>query len=239
MPFPLLLLFPSLIFRSKYLRKFKPLYDSFWHPFEPKFRFWLGFRLIFRWIPFLLTFLVAVPTNLFITDLMLIILLFVQLTVKPFKSFWINVLDSLFICMLVMMFTGTLFFVANERQGDTASLEGATIYNEIFIVLAFFMILGIFVYHFMIRFPKLKAFGLRVLYCLSCKKSSKFAPPQETSEKDVRDKTIDMKERRAASPKKPPAPPTHSVVSTELREPLLEDGDISITVTPSAARHTS
>ncbi len=237
-PFPMLLLFPSLVFRSKYLSKLKPLYDSFWHPFEPKYRWWLGFRLIFRWIPFLFTFLVPVPTNLLVTDLMLLLLLFVQLALKPFKSYWINFLDSLFICMLVIIFTGTLFFVANERKRGSIEVvsQGATIFNEIFTVMAFFIILGIFTYHFIIRFPKVKVFALNMLYYLSCKRS-KFTPPQKSNENINNVAAVAKSDKKETQPLNTKST-TYSVVSTELREPLLEDDDCAVTITPSD-RHTS
>lgn len=44
---PFVLLFPSFLYRNRYLSKFKPIYDAFWDPYKPKHRFYLGFRLIF------------------------------------------------------------------------------------------------------------------------------------------------------------------------------------------------
>ena len=45
-PLPTLLLFPSVLYKSRYFSKFKPIYDAFWDPFKPNYRFFLGFRLI-------------------------------------------------------------------------------------------------------------------------------------------------------------------------------------------------
>ena len=46
-PLPFFLMFPSLIYKSRYLSKFKPIYDAFWDPYQPRYRFYLGFRLYF------------------------------------------------------------------------------------------------------------------------------------------------------------------------------------------------
>ena len=75
-PLPLFLMFPSLAYRAPWLKKFKPYYDSFWNPFKPKYRFWLGFRLIFRWVPFGLVYFVPAPQNLFFSGVLLSLLLF-------------------------------------------------------------------------------------------------------------------------------------------------------------------
>ncbi len=221
-PFPLLLLFPNLIFKSRFLKKLKPLYDAFWHPFEPKFRFWLGFRLIFRWIPFLLTFIAPPPINIFVTDIMILLLLFVQLTLKPFKNNWINIIDSVFLCLLVIMFTGSLFFVASAvRDNGFVDEYRTTIYNKVLTVIAFCLILGIFFYHLKIRFPKLEAFTNRVWHKLK---------------KGERKENIIEQELNSSTTWK--EPPTYTIVTTDLRESLLED-DNFVAVIPTTDRCTS
>ena len=240
LPFPFFLLFPSLIFKSKYLRKLKPFYDAYWNPFEPKFRFWLGFRLIFRWIPYLLTFLAPSPVNIFVTDSFLLVLLFVQLTLKPFKNWWINTIDSLLIYLLILMFTGTLYFEGEvDRDNGYLNERGVTIYNTIMIIIAFLLFCGFFYYHLYIRFSKVKYFSLMVWHKLSCKKG-KYEPPKEEI------KLPSNTERGSGSPQstastamtestsKPKAAPTHTIVSTvELREPLLEDDNVTSLTAPT------
>ena len=64
-PLPILLLFPSALYKNRYLSKFKPIYDAFWDPYKPNCRFYLGFRLILRWIPFNLAFTAEAPISVF------------------------------------------------------------------------------------------------------------------------------------------------------------------------------
>ena len=88
-PLPILLLFPSALYKNKYLSKFKPIYDAFWDSYKPSCRFYLGFRLMFRWIPFNLAFVVQTPINVFVTNFFLILLLALQFTIQPFQNKWV------------------------------------------------------------------------------------------------------------------------------------------------------
>ncbi len=205
LPFPFFLLFPKLNFKSKHLRKLVPVYDSFWNPFEPKYRWWLGFRLLFRWIPFILTFVVQAPINLFVTDMMLLVLLFLQLTLKPFKQFWVNVLDSVFIAILLVMFTGTLFVMANEKQNNSSDVD-ILFFNFLISILALFLIAGVFVYHFVIRFPKLEAGFVCFWHKLSCK--NKLTHPNENLNTSILRNSVETT--------------FTEIVAIQLREPILE-----------------
>lgn len=85
-PLPILLLFPSVLYKSRYFSKFKPIYDTFWDPYKPNFWFYLGFRLIFRWIPFSLASNVRAPINVFVTNILLVLLLVLQISIQPFQT---------------------------------------------------------------------------------------------------------------------------------------------------------
>ena len=218
LPFPFFLLFPSLIFKSKYLRKLKPFYDAYWNPFEPKFRFWLGFRLIFRWIPYILTYIAPSPVNIFVTEFLLLAILFVQLAAKPFKDWWVNTIDSFFIFLLVLMFSGSLYFEAElDSNNKDLMRRGATIYNQIATAIAFLLICGFFYYHLYIRFPKVKHFSLNVWRKLSCKKSKH----------NLQQRDRQLQETARGSWPTMPTIPTQTVVtqstnSAGLRESLLD-----------------
>ena len=108
-PLPFFLLFPSFLYWNRYLSKFKPIYDSFWDPFKPKYRFYLGFRLIFRWIPFTLAVVVRSPINIFMTNFSLILLLAVHVGIQPFQEKWRNIIDAIFLFNLLLLFSGSTF----------------------------------------------------------------------------------------------------------------------------------
>ena len=121
-PLPLFLLSPSLVYRIKYLSKFNLFYDAFWNPFEPQFRFWLGLRLFFRWVAYSLIYFIDSPENTFVTDILLVVLLFFQLTFKPFIGKWRNALDGYFLLNLIVLFSGSLYF-SSRAEMDSGDMR--------------------------------------------------------------------------------------------------------------------
>ena len=241
-PFPIFLLFPSLLYRSRYLSQYKPIYDAFWQPFEPKFRFWLGFRLIFRWLPFGLSFIGPTPVGVFVTDLTLVLLLFIQLSCKPFKNHWKNIVDSVFILILIAMFTGSLYFTAESYFDSTNSERRGhfnvvgTSYNLVLVSISFLIITAIVCYHIIVRFPKLKVIIRRSW----AKVRGKGIQKGEEGGKTVVGKELKRQEQNVTSQfthmsqadKTTPQPLL--VTLTELREPLLEDcGEVTVVSLPS------
>ena len=247
-PLPFFLLFPSLVFRTKYLNRFKPFYDVFWHPFEPQFRFWLGLRLIFRWIPFALVYFLNTPENTFITNFFLLVLIFFQLILRPFVGKWRNVLDSYFLLNLLILFSGSLYFNvrAELNSGNVREqvLEQQATFSTVFICI--FGYLGfavVLLYHIFDRFPKLKNFLLRLLLKLKNAllrkgKESEYnaetaAPPNlgADNEPPPPDESSTGAENSTGQ-KKPPHVP-QVVTVTELREPLLEwEGTVEVVSAP-------
>lgn len=162
LPLPILLLFPSALYKNRYLSKFKPIYDAFWDSYKPNCRFYLGFRLMFRWIPFNLAFIMQTPVNVFVTTFFLILLLALQFTIQPFQNKWVNYIDTMFLFNLVLLFSGSTFFWSEYNSLEQLNQDAITlyglIYSSIFIALGFLMMLAIFIYHIMVRFPRLQEF---------------------------------------------------------------------------------
>ena len=243
-PLPLFLLFPSLVFRTKYLNRFKPFYDVFWHPFEPLFRFWLGLRLIFRWIPFALVYFLDSPENTFITNIFLLVLIFFQLILRPFVGKWRNVLDGYFLLNLLILFSGSLYFNAraelNSGNMRQQILEQQTIFSTVFI--SIFGYLGfavVFVYHIFERFPKLKKslldLFLKLKNVLRKGKESEYnaetVPPPNVGNvnETLPPDELSTGAEHSTGQNKPP----HVVTVTELREPLLEwEGTVEVVSAP-------
>ena len=233
-PLPIFLLFPNLIYRNKYLHKFKPFYDSFWEPFKTKYRFWLGMKLIFRWIPFILVFTTSESISVFITSLMLLLLLFLQLLVNPFKSKWRNYMDSFFLLNLCMLFIGGLFVQLEVEK--TGKVHAALLaYSTIVILLGYTGFVIIVFYHVFVRFPKLQS-CLR--QCMRRTYFAKYMKP-ETDENDAQvpkvspaKKNVDVDGKSTetknsnqlnnSSTKKQLVTFTEIQIQPVLREPLLE-----------------
>ena len=158
-PLPILLLCPSVLYKSRYFSKFKPIYDAFWDPYKPNCRFYLGFRLMFRWIPFVLATSVRAPTNVFVTNTILVLLTVLQISIQPFQSKWVNCIDTVFVLNLVLLFSGSLFFWSEYNSSDRDAISHyASIYSSIIIAFGFFIMLAIFIYHIIVRFPRLNSF---------------------------------------------------------------------------------
>ena len=233
-PLPLFLLFPSLVYGNKYLSRFKPFYDVFWHPFEPQFRFWLGLRLIFRWIPFALAYALHSPDNTFITNIFLLVLNSIQLILRPFVGKWRNALDAYFLLNLLILFSGSLYFSARAEFGMREEvLKQQTTFSTVFITFGYLGFAAVVFSHIFDRFPKLKN-ALLAINC--CKKRGEkkvnksrnvitdIEPPVILAE------SVENSTERRSTPK--------VVTFTELREPLLEwEGSVEVSSQPAEARN--
>ena len=242
-PLPILALFPSRMYRMRYTRQFKPLYDALWAPFKPKYRFWLGFRLILRWIPFSFAYFVLSPHNVFALGLFLILLLSVQTRLNPFRGFWRNLIEDCLVANMILLVVGTLYFRAIE-EGDK-DLEHQTIYTGLIAFLAYVIFIGVFIRHLFLRFPNLKQ-EIRILPKRIHRKAKEpdNPTPTRTDESNqshgaspTRDK-IDMRyfwqniplEVGHGNAAKSSGP--RFITFTELREPMLEDsGEVQVTTT--------
>ena len=234
-PLPFFLMFPSALYRSKYLGKFKPIYDAFWNPFKRQYRFFLGFRLIFRWIPFAVASFVQPPTNIFITNFLLILLFAFQINLQPFRSKWLNIIDSVFLLNLILLFLGSIYFWSEYNDSNSnrsLTTRNSYIYSNIFIILVFLLMLAIVVHHVILRFPKLKSFIGRLWNKTPLNKVYNFPSDKEATDADpgnsingAREMTSTELDVSVDTNKHYSIKPQRAVVtSSELREPLLESG---------------
>ncbi len=230
-PLPLCLLFPNVLYRVRFFRKLKPFYDAFWNPFEPRFRFWLGLRLIIRWVPFALVFLQPSPQNLFGTAVVLVVLEFFQLLFRPFQGFWRNLSDGLFLLNLIILFLGSLYFRAIEGSYEASKrdefMRQAAGFSSAFITLAYFGFAAILTYHVIVRFQKLKERVKRIRTLLTRGKKEELIKLPEYEREPVGS--------LSSQPGEPAFP--SMVTFTELREPLLEtEGSLQIVSLPPTSR---
>ena len=227
-PLPIFLLFPKVLYRTKYSSKFKPIYDAFWDPYKPQYRFFLGLRLIFRWLPFFLVVTVRPPISLFVMQLSLILLLLIQCSVQPFREKWQNYVDAGFVCNLVLLFSVSVFFWFKFNNADSNGerdevTQQSLIYSNILIIIGFLMILCIIGYHIYMRFPKLQEWiKARLLWMKSLK--TKLCQPGNV------DENVYVESLPDGDATKPTE--NGSLHMSELREPLLESGSIKLTASP-------
>ena len=246
LPLPFLLLFPSLLYGNKYASKYKPILDAFWYPYKPGYRFFLGLLLMFRWLPFFLVATVRPPTSIFATTFFLILLLLVQSTVQPYREKWQNYVESAFLCNLVLLLTGSIFFWSEYNGIDVQSdaereriTVNSLIYSNTLIVLGFLLMLGILAYHVYIRFPTLQQFVKRLSLKWSLDGNdnahqengfsddgpSSDATNQSEEAQDSAGQTGDVRNGATINPLTT-MPPV--VTTVALREPLLESGSLSL-----------
>ena len=247
-PFPLFLLFPSILYRNRYTSRYKPIFDTFWDPYKPQYRYFLGFRLIFLILPFFLATTVRPPLSLFVVNFFLILYLLVHCLLQPYQEKWRNYIDAAFVCNLVLILSGSIYFWSEynnselEERRDKITLA-SRIYTNIFIVFGFVLILGIIVYHVILRFPaKTKKIQKVIFKRKSLKKTDDDEALEEENEHtngadngtqeesftyNSESQVVDRNgatERGITSPKMTLLPPVRTV---ELREPLLESGSLS------------
>ena len=229
LPVPFVLIFPSLAFKLGPMQRLKPIYDAFWAPFKPRYRFWVGLRLLLRVIPFIFVAFVSHPLNIFLLALFLIVLLYIQSLAWPFEGFAKNASDIFFICNLLVTVVGSLYFTIDNFEGEDISRHDAQyIFICIIVSIAYAVIAVIFIWHVFLRFPSLKSiFRKRV-------KSKSYEELSTSTENygatgevnaSVNGELYDSDNALATEGVK-------RVYFSELREPLLEDeGSLAISTT--------
>ena len=205
LPIPILLLFPSLLYRFRYTRKLKPILDAFWNPFKPNFRFWLALRSLFRFIPFILALYVKYPANVFGLAIAISVGWFIQERCLPFQGFWRNAFDSFFLLnLLVLLFSNIYFEHYKEENSDISDQYTGVVFVTVSLAyVAFALIICIHLYQ---RFPFVR-------HCIEYLKGNvkkKESPIAVT--RSIGDEHLVMKGEY-------PDP----VSFTEFREPLLDD----------------
>ena len=108
-PFTLVMLFTKTFLRLKHVAYFKPMLDAYQSPFADPFRFWLGFRLLIRAFLFSISALETVNV-LLINSITLSGLAIMQGYFRPFKNFYCNLWDLLFLLNLATLFTVSQYF---------------------------------------------------------------------------------------------------------------------------------
>ena len=243
-PFPIILLFPSFLYRNSRLGKFKPFYDALWNPFSPSYRPWLGLRLMSRWTPFALAFFNQTPLDVFSTGILVTMQMFLLLLLKPFQSFWVNASDGLFLLNISLLFTGVLYHdaVAGAISGSEKNdlLSQATAYSTTLVMIAYIQFAAIVFYHLVIRFPwlqnQLNKLNGAVRRTRAGKKlfGKAAQPSMHADTPKIAKQDTSFLEESTLSRQFVPA----SVTFTELREPLLDEGvadvvSVSVQSTPS------
>ena len=180
-PAPFILLFPGLTLRLPILKKYKPLYDAFWAPFKPNFRFWIGLRLLLRIIPLVLAYFVQTPLNVHLLTVFLIILTYAEAVLQPFEGKARNASDLFFLFNLVCLLTGYLYFYVyqfNSRDLSDNALDSVQTSQMIFfsvnIGIVISLLIVLIIVRIFVRYPILQYWGWKLLtkvcFCKVCTK---------------------------------------------------------------------
>ena len=235
-PVPFLLMFPACALTLKIVKRFMPIYDAFWAPFKPNFRFWIGFRLLLRFIPFCFAYLSSYPLNVVLLGIFLVILLFVQVMVWPFKGTAQNAFDIMFICNILIMCLGALFFAIYTTSFQHYAAESSRIERWQYIYIGITASVGyigfalILIWHLILRFPSLKSILMNLLQNLKLgfsKRSLRIAFQKPTNygatpEYEPLNSSSDDSDSLTEEVRQP-------VNYSELREPLLDEGSVDLT----------
>ena len=175
LPFAVILTFPNYCLGFRCLIHFKPIIDSYTAPYKDKWAFWLGIHLLMLILFYIFSTIQQIYGDP--KDLLLIVLLFViplagvQLYCKPYKSKWVNLLDSLFLFNLIMGSCIILWTVKEEG--------GLNIHKDYFQLVVYFClavavleILLILLYHVMMVTSSGQLLMMRMYQLLCCKKDA-------------------------------------------------------------------
>ena len=208
LPYTLLLLLGYKTYRfsgrgyNRLLRRFRPLLESYYGPYETHTRYWTGFLLLVRCSLYIVFSFNSLGGER--KSLLAIVIVFTGVTiaawlsVKIYKRFIVNVIEASIYLNLVILSAATLADVNSP----------ALVYSLVGVTLA--TLIGITVYHFHIRYVARTAFWQRI----ETKVTSHFKNKQQ--EMDV---------NLTAGTGLSSHDPTKLVTKThiDLREPLLDD----------------
>ena len=156
-PLPCILLFPAKAYQLRHLRKMKPIFDAFWAPFEPKFRFWLGIRLLTLSSFMALTGYMKFPHNSFILAILLVIFIFIQTQMRPYRGVFINAVDAFLLINALALLLGANYFdhlhYIQPDLYDKYSLS-KTVFSAITVSTAYMVFIAVFLYHIFLRLPQ-------------------------------------------------------------------------------------
>lgn len=144
-PVPVVLLFPRVAFR--YFKKIGPFFDALWAPFKPRYRWWLGVRLVLRGVLFFGTSYLPELGNI-VSGLVLLIMIEIQFAIRPFKSEWVNILDSVMLGNIFALILGAFFF---QNSTEDIGLYYRTAYVSATIFFVYALVFGILVHHFVVK----------------------------------------------------------------------------------------
>ena len=116
-PLPLFLLFPARAYNCKYSNRLKPLLDAYYAPYKPQFRCWVAVRMLVVTAVNAVILNVAYPMYIMVTTLLITLLLYVQVQIRPFSGRGRNATDSfLIVNMLLLIFCIILFRDSHEEH---------------------------------------------------------------------------------------------------------------------------
>ena len=151
-PIPVFLLLPT--FTSRFVWRMKPLYDAFFSYYREKFTFWISMRLIIRILLFNISLLVHPPLNILLLGLLHSVLMLLTIVAQPYKRLVTMALESFFLSSILLLITGSLrlqalkmYFVDPEKTD--------MVFVFVVVGAAYVVMLGILVWHVILRFPKL------------------------------------------------------------------------------------
>lgn len=171
--FTISILFPSLIYR--YIRKGKPFFDALYAPFKEKYRFWIGFRLLIRALMIIFVRFMDAPMGLVLNLIILLTLLHVQTNIQPFRSKWLNVVDSYLITNLAILYIGAL----TQITSNSSNLVSELIFAILFLGIAYLIIVFIFGYYIDMRYPIIREKLMKCIHGLMSRQSKKMGMSME------------------------------------------------------------
>ena len=146
----------------------RPLIDAYHGPYKDKYRFWFGIR---QWILTLLYVFHSVfrgtkpDLMLAISNVILVVFIFIQISIKPYKSKLLNILDIVLLVVLYLTNTVILYFMTISHITIVSSSSLVQVMLSIYLCFCFVLVL----YHGIMSFRKTRTF-VRAKYELAISK---------------------------------------------------------------------
>lgn len=151
-PFPLLLLCPSLVYR--YAKRLSPFFDILWAAYKPRFRFWIGIRVLLL-IVFYVTARNSTQYALTFSGVFIILFSHVQTQIQPLKDKWANRADTVLMAIVILVFWGARAVPETVYTNNYTTKVLADTYLAVVNVVRYSVFLLLFALHIHRQFPSL------------------------------------------------------------------------------------
>jgi len=147
LPLPVMLLFPT---KAYNIKKVKPLLDAFFNSYEPKFRCWVGIRILTGIVQSAIHLCLRLVPAVFTIAMVFSLFAYIQMQLRPYRGFWRNASNNFLVVNTNVLLVGIVYFNEQCRGlhcNANDILLNRTIFSAAILSVTYVVFTGVLVYH--------------------------------------------------------------------------------------------